>query len=398
MRPMKDLVSVIVPIYNAEKYIDKCLASISQQTYRALEIILIDDGSSDKSAAICDCFAKKYRNIIAHYKKNEGLINARKDGFHLANGEWILFVDSDDWIASNMIEVLLQYAQKYNADVVTSGVILSMGADLIKKYDSAEEGVYEGAKLKNLKENLLGMLEDNLFCVLPYLWNKLWNRRVLEDSLNSADTTITIGEDVTIGFPALVQAQSIYVTKEAFYYYRQDNCSMMRAKKDEAYEIKNAGRMYRHLVERFELAGQKFLAESGAKELYINQLLTRGYLKVNEWMRCDGCFPFVDRLDAPIIVYGAGAFGRAVYEYLAFKGEVKAWIDANAEALQRIGYPVVAYDPSIITDNDIIIVPIMDNKVSKQIYRSLKKDGVRDGQIKLFHLANEDKEYLLEIS
>lgn len=114
---MKPKVSVIVPVYNVEYYLSKCLTSIIKQTYSNLEIIIIDDGSDDRSAEICDEFSKKDKRVIVVHKKNEGVSIARNLGIKMATGEYLMFVDSDDYIPENSIEILLESIRKYKVQL-----------------------------------------------------------------------------------------------------------------------------------------------------------------------------------------------------------------------------------------------------------------------------------------
>ena len=112
------LISVIVPVYNVEKYLGKCVDSILAQTYENLEIILVEDGTKDNSGAICDAYAAKDSRIRVIHKENGGLSSARNAGMDIARGEYFGFVDSDDWIEPKMYETLLNLAEKYHADLV----------------------------------------------------------------------------------------------------------------------------------------------------------------------------------------------------------------------------------------------------------------------------------------
>ena len=119
-----DLISIIVPVYNVEKYIHECVDSIINQTYKNIEIILVDDGSPDNCGKICDEYAKKDNRIKVIHKPNGGLSDARNHGIDVANGEWLMFIDSDDWIEPNMAEKLLHSALNNKADLAISSVIL----------------------------------------------------------------------------------------------------------------------------------------------------------------------------------------------------------------------------------------------------------------------------------
>lgn len=117
----KPLISVIVPIYRVERYLSKCVESILNQTYRHLEIILVDDGSPDGSGAICDEFAEKDSRIRVIHKENGGLSDARNAGIQVAGGEYLAFVDGDDWIEPDMYEAMLGLTEKYGAKLVCAG-------------------------------------------------------------------------------------------------------------------------------------------------------------------------------------------------------------------------------------------------------------------------------------
>ena len=118
---MNDLISVVVPAYNIEKYIERCIKSILSQTYSNLEIIIVDDGSTDNTASIIDQYALKDTRIIPIHKKNGGVSSARTEGINRASGDWIGFVDGDDVIEENMYEVLINNAKKYDADISHCG-------------------------------------------------------------------------------------------------------------------------------------------------------------------------------------------------------------------------------------------------------------------------------------
>lgn len=119
-----DKISVIVPVYNVEDYLEECINSILGQTYKNLEIILVDDGSTDNSSKICDIYEKKDKRIKVIHKENGGLSSARNEGLKYRTGEYISFVDSDDFIDKTMYEKLYSAIKKYDADVVR--VILLM--------------------------------------------------------------------------------------------------------------------------------------------------------------------------------------------------------------------------------------------------------------------------------
>lgn len=119
---MNPLISVIVPIYNVEKYLVRCVDSIVNQTYKNLEIILVDDGSPDRCPQMCDDYAEKDSRIKVVHKKNGGLSDARNAGMAVATGEYISFIDSDDWIETSMFELLLNNIFQYDCEISCGGI------------------------------------------------------------------------------------------------------------------------------------------------------------------------------------------------------------------------------------------------------------------------------------
>lgn len=149
------VVSVVVPIYNTASYVKKCIQSIMDQTYEKIEVILIDDGSMDGSDMICRSFLKKDKRIKYIRQENSGVVRARMTGIDQASGEYLLFIDSDDWIDSDMIEHLVGNIEE--ADMVTAGVHYEVQAGVVVEYmDKYPEGIYD-------LQNIDGVLQTMIF-------------------------------------------------------------------------------------------------------------------------------------------------------------------------------------------------------------------------------------------
>lgn len=138
---MKPLVSIIVPVYNVEKYIDSCIISIITQTYENLQVILVDDGTPDNSGKICDEYAKKDERISVIHKENGGQSSGRNAGLDIANGDYIMFVDSDDYIACNAVEILVRAIIKYDADFVQFNMVHTANMEYSKKHIAEEYNI-----------------------------------------------------------------------------------------------------------------------------------------------------------------------------------------------------------------------------------------------------------------
>lgn len=214
MSQEKALISIIIPVYKVEKYLEKCIQSVINQTYENLQIILVDDGSPDNCGKICDEYAKKDHRIEVIHKSNGGLSDARNKGLEIAKGEYIGFVDSDDYIESDMYEVLYNLLKQYNSDVsICNFYTVSQGKIAIKNVDN---GIKEYNRIEILKEILL----DNN--IQSYAWNKLYKKELFDE------IKYPIGkkyEDIGTTFYLLEKCNKVVVTGKPEYYYikRQDS-------------------------------------------------------------------------------------------------------------------------------------------------------------------------------
>ena len=214
MSQEKALISIIIPVYKVEKYLEKCIQSVIKQTYENLQIILVDDGSPDNCGKICDEYAKKDHRIEVIHKSNGGLSDARNKGLEIAKGEYIGFVDSDDYIEADMYEVLYNLLKQYNADVsICNFYTVSQGKIAIKNVDS---GIKEYTRIEILKEILL----DNN--IQSYAWNKLYKKELFDEIKYPVGKKY---EDIGTTFYLLEKCNKVVVTGKPEYYYinRQDS-------------------------------------------------------------------------------------------------------------------------------------------------------------------------------
>ncbi len=204
----KDLISIIVPVYNVEKYLEKCITSILNQTYKNLQIILVDDGSQDKSGQICDKYKLQDNRIEVIHKKNGGLSDARNIGIEKARGKYIGFVDSDDYISKTMYEDMYKIIQEREGDVCISNLyIVNENKEILKNIDN---GIEEYNKIQILREILL---DKN---IQSYAWNKLYKKSLFKN------IRYPIGkkyEDIGTTFYILEKCKKILVIGKPEYYY-----------------------------------------------------------------------------------------------------------------------------------------------------------------------------------
>lgn len=216
-------VSVVIPAYNVEKYIKQCLDSVINQTLKDIEIICINDGSKDNTLAILQEFAQKDSRIRLIDKVNEGISAARNQGMELARGEYISFIDSDDWIDENYLESLYNTAKKYNSDLACSSIIRVTGNRKRKKLIYTKE---EFSNDKNKKNELTNAP------IYSYVWNKIYNREKLLQS-NVKFPVGRVYEDVIWCLKAIYYMDSVVTVPSAIYYYRKNPTSIMSTKSEQ---------------------------------------------------------------------------------------------------------------------------------------------------------------------
>ena len=216
------LVSVIVPVYKAEQYLDRCVTSIVCQTYSYLEIILVNDGSPDRCPQICDKLAEEDTRIKVIHKKNEGVTKARIDGFNASEGEYVLFIDADDTLHVNAIEELLNCSQEYNADISVCQVNIVYDNKTTPQYRNVKYGYYSKEDITNLLGNnyLYDAKTHRSGCPL-YLWGKLYKRNLL---VNKLETGIGFwyGEDMITIFSVMKESNNMYISDKPLYNYVQN--------------------------------------------------------------------------------------------------------------------------------------------------------------------------------
>lgn len=222
--------SVIVPIYNAQETLRKCVDSILAQTYTDLEVVLVDDGSTDNSLAICNEYAERDSRVVVYHKENAGLVAARKSGLQQASGEYIGFVDSDDFVDADMYEVLMSAAQRDGSDIAIGGIILDYPTESKVAYNALPEGFYDAERMKaEVYPQFLAHSGFVRFGIIPGVVVKVFRKAVLERALPMVSDAVKMGEDSAITSFAIYNAASISVVKHTAYHYIQGDNSMIRS-------------------------------------------------------------------------------------------------------------------------------------------------------------------------
>lgn len=215
---MDDLISVIVPIYNVEKYLKKCIESILAQTYSNLDIILVDDGSPDSCGKIIEEFRKKDNRIRTIHQNNGGLSDARNSGIKIANGKYILCVDSDDWIEKNMIEILYNNIIRTKSDISICEFIEEDDYQKILSNKKYNDEVIEF----NEKEALKSLIKQDI--LTNHAWNKLYKKNLF-DGVEYPKGQLM--EDVSTTYKLFEKTDKVVYQNTALYHYIQRGTSIL---------------------------------------------------------------------------------------------------------------------------------------------------------------------------
>ena len=226
------LFSIVVPVYNVEKYLSDCLESILNQTFSDFELILVDDGSNDKSPSICDQYSMRFPFIRVIHKTNGGVVSARKTGLNASCGFYILSVDSDDIIPDDLLETLAKVISIHKPDIIAFDYqnILETGEFTSVVENLLPEGLYDSKNKFLIEDNFLynSHLPNyyNTGSIIYSLWSKCIKRELLSRYQNSVPDSIRNGDDVAVLTPVIVESRSVYILRYVGYYYRT-RCSSL---------------------------------------------------------------------------------------------------------------------------------------------------------------------------
>ena len=252
---MNELISIIIPVFKVEKYLDRCLESVTAQSYTNLEIILVDDGSPDKCPEMCDLWAKKDSRIKVIHKENDGLANARNSGIEACTGDYVMFIDSDDYIESDMVEFLYKLAKDNNADVSRCGFYVNNENDNSEEANTNDVQLYLYSFNERIRDLLLGGHISGV------AWNKLYARDVIKSHLYEKSDGCS--EDIMHNFRVYLDVEKTAFCNLPKYHYviRNDSITnskfgygafdIIRAKEKMLETLKNNPDLYGYAVKSF---------------------------------------------------------------------------------------------------------------------------------------------------
>ena len=280
MKSEEKMISIIIPVYNTEKYIERCIQSVYNQTFTNYELILINDGSTDNSGEIVEKLALKGEAVVKHIK-NSGVSAARNLGIELATGNYIVFIDADDYIESDYLEKLLNAAEYFDAEIVVCGRTTVFETNNKERCESVENGIFIGKDKEHLIQEMLGYSYDDMkrwlkcsnFSRGTVVWARLYKTELLKKNNIKFELDVKIGEDMLFNTKAYVYANKVVQLEYCGYYYFQheesalhrylgtdydyliENKCLLAVKRDEL-----ASELKKHIDIRYMYAGSLVLS------------------------------------------------------------------------------------------------------------------------------------------
>lgn len=267
---MLPLVSIIVPVYNVEKYLKQCVDSLVSQTYQNIEILLIDDGSKDNSGQMCNKFAEQYAKVMSFHKANSGLGLTRNYGLERINGEYVTFVDSDDYIRRDAIQRLVDGLDDGQNDTVIGGFtkITDEGKELYTE-TYPEEVIDNGQVYSHLFNRMLGSSPSEHDSIKPSVWNALYSVELIKaHNLRFVSERELISEDIVWDSDYYRYSKSVKVITSSSYYYRYNPTSLSQTYKPDRFE--RSIKFYKYMIDKMsktEIAKDAWLRQT--KNLFV---------------------------------------------------------------------------------------------------------------------------------
>lgn len=381
------LLSVIVPVYNVEPYLRTCVDSIVNQTYRRLEIILVDDGSTDASGAICDAYAAADPRVTVIHKPNGGQVSARKAGVSAAAGSYVAYVDADDWIDLNAYETMLGQSGDRQPDMVICSYAEEYQESSEVCHSTFPGGYYDTQRIRN-------EIYPSVFCnpfyssrgIPPYLVIKLMRRELLEIGQMSVYDNVTFCEDDICTIHMLLLARSLAILDKPLYHYRKRPSSSV----SDGFSLSQCQSTFENLNQIFsQYAKEDFFAEQlRSYMLYI--LLMKQYQLF--FQKEFSHIPFGRLEIRRAALYGAGVFGREVYQKTQkyFPDRISLWVDQRYREYQARKLPVEPVEALLKTEYDVILVAVMDRTACETIRRNLTAMGIDSNKLRFAQLGPKD--------
>ena len=375
---MLEKVSIIVPVYNGEHFLNKCVDSVLNQNYKNIEMILVDDGSTDRSGVICDEYEKEYPDIKVIHKKNGGQTSARKAGVRLASAEWVTFLDCDDWIEKDYIEKMINIIKiSQDTDIVISERYIDSGTDVYVHRNGLAEGYY--SKNQVMSKILPCFIWDKWTrkdLLIHSLCNILIHKSLADMALRDVDERLRFNEDGVALATALKYARGIYVMSYAGYHYIMRDTSVTHNLSEREMEMLPV--LYDAYIKAMnhcmDINQIKYQVNMRFGDMLINGVLKKWEME----SKTEFITPYeIVKKSSKVVIYGAGRFGKKYKDRLDKEAEfnIVAWVDKNYHNFPQ-EWSVESIDVLKDREYDIILIAISDPYIQKSVERDLVDNGV----------------------
>ena len=381
------LVSVIVPIYNTQEFLPRCLDSLLNQLYANMEIVLINDGSTDDSLAICEKYAEKDARVQLISQPNKGIIAAKKAGIKLCHGAYVMFVDSDDWIEPELLGKMVKAIQESGCTLVCTNVYQDLeDGTIIECRNAIPSGTYETGKIA---KDLFYYKNSENYGILPYSVAKLYSRDMLAEALGSIGDDICYAEDKAIVFSLVFQKIRVCFMNDIYYHYCIRNGSVCQSE-NHNYLVeltafyKYAKKIFDGHEEREYLLRQlgKYLLQETHYAINVKLgLAVQGNPIYREPYQLEPSAFLPQK--KKIILYGAGKVGTDYRKQITdcVNMELCGWVDKDYEKYREQEIDVQPIEYIMETTYDYILVAVRKQAVFKEIKQELTGMGIAEDSI-----------------
>ncbi len=391
------LISIVVSIYNEWEYLDKCIDSIVNQTYKNIEIILVDDGSTDCCGEICDKYAEQDSRIIVIHKPNGGLVSARKAGTKEATGDYIINVDGDDWIEKERIQNLVKGIEQYHADIIyMDGYVREYPDNQVMVKGNLRRGFYTKQQVQ--EEILMKLASTNHFYeknIEMFMWLWAFKRELIKEKQPLIDERISMGEDLACVCECLASTNSVSVIEGGSYHYTQGRVEAI------SYSNNLSSIRLEALWNQLKQFCKKEYVSPSVYQMMVvimNQAVAITDFSLFFKNNCEYLYPYSKvKKNSNLVIYGAGKFGYKIMLALSDNDQyhVAAWVDKSNKRVTMGQYTISQVEILNQLDYDYIVVAILNYNVALGAVKELQKMGISEDKIAVMDADVISEDFLI---